>query len=119
MVGNDLALGHRYYCGQAAEGGDVPLALVRRHFAREPCSTLHWRGTSRVDRLFERAGETGADRIVLVRIRRCEPEGGDLPAIAREAGERGIPFLCLDTDLAEGERAAVRVRVEAFLEMEE
>lgn len=116
LVGNDLALGHRYYGGLAAEEGDVLLALVRRHFARERCPTLHRRGGSRARRVFERALAAGADRVLLVRIRSCEPEGGDLPSLAGAARDRGVPFLCLDTDLAGGERAALGVRVKAFLE---
>ena len=117
LVGNDLALGHRYYAGEAAGTGDAALSLVRRHLGREPCSTLHDGGIPRADFLFERIRASGADRVILVRVRRCEPEGGDLPWIAEGARERGIPFLCLDTDLSAGERGTWKVRVEAFLEV--
>lgn len=116
LVGNDLALGHRYYAGPAAGSGDPALSLVRRHLGREPCSTLHDGGIPRSDFLFERIRASGADRVILVRVRRCEPEGGDLPSIAEGARERGIPFLCLDTDLSAGERERWKVHVEAFLE---
>jgi (R)-2-hydroxyisocaproyl-CoA dehydratase beta subunit len=116
LAGNDLALGHRYYAGRASERGDMAVSLVRRHLGREPCATLHLKGVSRVQRLFARAAAAGADRILMVRIRGCGAEEEDPPAIAREARARGIPFLCLETDLSGGERAAIRIRMETFLD---
>lgn len=107
LVGNDLAWGHRYYVGPEVEGGDPLLSLVRRHFRRDSCSTL-----------LDRVASTGADRLLVVRVRRCEPEGGDLPAIERAVREKGIPYLCLDTDLSGREGDSLAVRIEAFLEME-
>ncbi|GAB4366994.1 MAG: (R)-2-hydroxyisocaproyl-CoA dehydratase subunit beta [Deltaproteobacteria bacterium] len=119
LVGNDLAWGHRYYGGPEPEGGDPLLSLVRRHLGREPCSTLHDGAAGRPGWLVEQALAAGADRILLVRVRRCEPEGGDLPEIERTIRARGIPVLCIDTDLSGRERDALAVRIEAFLEMGE
>lgn len=116
LVGNDLALGHRYYAGQVSEQGDMAVSLVRRHFAREPGATPHSRGGSRVDRLFARAAAAGADRILMVRIRGCEPAEEDLSAIGRAARARGLPLLRLDADLAGGEPGAVRIRMGRFLD---
>lgn len=116
LVGDDLASGHRHYATPAEESGDPLLALAMRHLCRGPCPTLHGTGPERVDELFARFAARGADRLVLLRMRQCEPEGGEVPAIAEEARRRGIPFLCVDVDLvAEGD-AGLRVRIEAFLE---
>ncbi len=119
IVGNDLALGHRYYSGAPEESGDMTLALVRRHLRRDPCSTLHQSGGSRIDHLFRRFHDSGADRLLILRMRQCEPETGDLPEMAAASRERGIPFLCLDIDLKAEERASARVKIEAFVEMGE
>lgn len=116
LVGNDLARGHRYYAGQAAERGDMAVSLVRRHLGREPCPTLHPQGASRIHRLFARAAAAGADRILLVRIRGCGPAEEDLSAIGREARARGIPLLQLDADLAGGEAGALGMRMGRFLD---
>lgn len=116
VVGDDLALGHRHYAGDADESGDPLLSLARRHLLREPCPALHCAGRSRIEHLFARVAACGADRIVLLRMRRCEPEGGDVPEIAEEARRRRIPFLCLDVDLAMEGDANLRVRIEGFLE---
>lgn len=116
LVGNDLGRGHRYYAGQASERGDTAISLVRRHLGREPCARPHPGGAFRVHRLVARAAAAGADRILMVRIRGCGPEEEDLPGIAREAQARGLPLLCLDADLAGGERGAIRNRMERFLE---
>ncbi len=119
IVGNDLALGHRYYSGSPQESNDMALALVRRHLGRDPCSTLHGYGGSRLEYLFRRFAESGADRLIALRMRQCEPESGGLPELSAAFREREIPFLCLDVDLHGHEPASSRVRIEAFVEMGE
>ena len=119
IVGNDLALGNRYYSGPADESGDMALSLVRRHLRRTPCPTLHDSGGTRFERLFERIAGSGADRILLLRVRQCEPESGEIPEICDESRKRGVPFLCMDIDLQSAERGSVKVRIEAFVEMGE
>ena len=116
LVGNDLALGHRYYAGMADESGDLSLSLVRRHLRRDPCSTLHASGRVRIEHLFQRIASSGAERLLVLRVRQCEPESGDLIDIAAESRERGIPFLCLDIDHHAGEGASAKTRIEAFVE---
>jgi len=116
IVGNDLVLGHRYYSGPADEAGDMLLSLVRRHMQREPCSTLHGFGKPRVDDLFRRFSGSGAERMLLLRMRQCEPESGDLPAVANTAKDLGIPFLCLDIDRDADQGGSARTPVEAFVE---
>jgi benzoyl-CoA reductase/2-hydroxyglutaryl-CoA dehydratase subunit BcrC/BadD/HgdB len=117
IVGNDLALGTRYYSGPTDEAGDMSLSLVRRHLRRDPCSTLHDVGRSRIEHLFDRFDGSGADRILLLRVRQCEPEFGEIPDMVDESRKRGIPFLCLDIDLQGEERTSVTMRIEAFVEM--
>ncbi len=116
VVGNDLALGHRYYDGTVDEGGDMLLSLVRRHLRRESCSTLHGGGRPRTDDLFRRYADSGADRMLLLRMRQCEPEAGDIPGIAGKSRDLGIPFLLLDIDLHADERGSAKLPVEAFVE---
>lgn len=120
VVGDDLGRGRRYYEGTAAEDGDAALALVRRHLSRGPCSTLHWGGRCRIDSLFGRVSACGADRVLMLRVRQCEPETGDEPDLADEARKRGVPFLSVDVDPGlPGTAAALAVRIGAFIEMGE
>jgi len=118
VVGNDLGRGRRYYDGRATETGDAAIALVRRHLSRETCSTLHWAGRARIDSLFRRVASCGADRLLLLRVRQCEPETGDAPDIAAEAAARGVPFMAVDVDPGcSGAGASLAVRIGAFVEM--
>lgn len=119
IVGNDLALGHRYYSGPADETGDMLLSLARRHLRRDHCSTLHGFARPRTGELFRRFDESGADRLLLLRMRQCEPESGDIPDMADMFRDRGIPFLSLDIDLQADEKASAKMRIEAFVEMGE
>jgi benzoyl-CoA reductase/2-hydroxyglutaryl-CoA dehydratase subunit BcrC/BadD/HgdB len=119
IVGNDLALGHRYYSGSPDEAGDIPLSLARRHLRRDPCSTVHGSGRGRIEGLFQRIVACGANRLILLRRNGCEPESGDIPDMAAESRERGISFLSLTIDLHTEERASTMVRIKTFLEMGE
>ena len=116
IVGNDLALGNRYYSGSPRESGDMALSLVRRHLRKDPCSTLHGVGRTRSEHLFDRSDGSGADRILLLRVRQCEPDSVEIPDMADESRKRGIPFLCLDIDLHGEERTSVKMRIESFVE---
>ena len=116
IVGNDLALGNRYYSGSPSESGDMPLSLVRRHLQRDPCSTLHGIGRTRIEHLFDRFDGSGADRILLLRVRQCEHESGEISGLTDESRKRGIPVLCLDIDLHGEESTSVRMRIEGFIE---
>ncbi len=119
IVGNDLALGHRYYSGSPDEAGDMPLFLARRHLRRDPCSTVHGSGGGRIEDLFRRIVACGADRLILLRMNGCESETGEIPDLAAESRERGIPFLCLNVGPHAGERASAKARIQTFLEMGE
>jgi benzoyl-CoA reductase/2-hydroxyglutaryl-CoA dehydratase subunit BcrC/BadD/HgdB len=110
IVGNDLALGHRYYSGSP---------LARRHLRRDPCSTVHGSGGGRIEDLFRRIVACGADRLILLRMNGCESETGEIPDLAAESRERGIPFLCLNVGPHAGERASAKARIQTFLEMGE
>ncbi len=118
LVGNDLAAGHRYYERIPPEPVDPALAIVRRHLARRGCPTLHHPGGSRIPALLARAQDAGADRILVVRMSRCEPEGGDLPELEAESRARGFPLLVLESESSPADPAGARTRIGAFVEME-
>ena len=114
IVGNDLALGRRYYEEFADESGDMSVSLVRRHFRRDPCPTLHGGGRRRLDHLLGRVAACGADRVVFLRVPWCEPDSGGMAEAAFR--ERGIPFLLVDVDLHEANRTPAAARIEGFVE---
>lgn len=116
IVGNDLALGNRYYSGSARESGDMPLSLVRRHLRRDPCSPLHGIGRTRIEHLFDRFDNSGADRILLLRVRQCEHESGEISELTDESRKRGIPVLCLDIDLYGEGSTSARMHILEFVE---
>lgn len=117
VVGDDLGRGHRFFAGTpAAEGGDLAVHIARRHLSREPCPTLHATGDERIAHVLRRAAECGADRVLFLRMRQCEPEGGDGPDLAGAAAARGIPFLDADVDLSAAFPGNWRTRIEAFVE---
>jgi benzoyl-CoA reductase/2-hydroxyglutaryl-CoA dehydratase subunit BcrC/BadD/HgdB len=118
IVGNDLALGQRYYSGPTDEEGDMPLVLTRRHLRKGACSSLHGCGPTRPETLFRRFSESGADRLLQLRIRPCKPGFGQIADLADESRDRGIPFLCLDIDRDPGKGASAKERIASFFSIQ-
>ncbi len=116
IVGNDLALGHRYYSGSPDVAGDIPLSIARRHLRRESCPTVHGSGQGCIETLFQGIVACGADRLILLHGNGCEPESGYVADIAAESRERGIPFLCLDAGPQAVEGEVPKARIGTFLD---
>ncbi len=116
IVGNDLALGHRYYSGSTDETSDMKVSLARRHLRKDPCSTGQGSGRGRIEDLFQRIVVCGADRLIMLRLNGCEPDSGESLELAAESRKKGIPFLSLDVCPHAEERESTMVRIETFLE---
>ncbi|MBC7339980.1 MAG: 2-hydroxyacyl-CoA dehydratase [Firmicutes bacterium] len=75
--------------------------------------------TARARQIATMVEEYGVDGVVMHHNRSCKPYSGIQPVLARLLGERGIPVLLVEADMADP-RAYVeettRNRVEAFLE---
>ncbi|MBI5419127.1 MAG: 2-hydroxyacyl-CoA dehydratase [Deltaproteobacteria bacterium] len=116
IVGDDLARGHRYFTGIVPEGGDMALALARA--LREKVSSLRVRyaGPERMEWLFRRAAECGADRILMLRAGARAVEYDEDRETAAQAEKRGLLFLSLDIESAGNQFPDVSGRIKAFVE---
>jgi len=118
VVAEDYAaVGRRITLLDDAVEGD-PLDVVARRLAnRPPCSTLSVDTKQRADQLVRLVRGSGAAGVLMHTVRFCEPELFDVPALEDRMKEEGFPLLVLDTEVERELPAAVRTRIEAFVEM--
>jgi bzd-type benzoyl-CoA reductase N subunit len=116
VVGDDLCNGERYFDTLVAEAGDPWEALADRYLRRVPCPCKHAGLDAREKNLLSLVRERGAQGVVFVHKKFCEPHAWDYPPLAAALQKAGIPHLLLETE-ATTPLGVVRTRIEAFLEM--
>lgn len=116
IVGDDLAIGHRYYSGSVDEEGDMPLVLARRILRGNACLSPHGQGPTPPELLFRRYSDSGADRMMELRMRPRQRGAGGTFDLETESWNRGIAFLRLDVDCAAAHGPFAKERIASFLE---
>ena len=116
VVGDDLCNGERYFDALVSETGDPWEALAERYLRRVPCPCKHAGLDAREKHLLALVRERGAQGVVFVHKKFCEPHAWDYPPLAAALEKAGIPSLLLETE-ATAPLGVVRTRMEAFVEM--
>jgi bzd-type benzoyl-CoA reductase N subunit len=114
VAGDDLCSGSRHF--QSRAGGEDPiLALADYYLARPPCPTkfhpLHDPG----DYLLDHLREVGAQGVIFVLEKFCEPHAFDYALSLPHLNQAGVPYLLLELEQTPSLEAA-RTRLQAFLE---
>ncbi|MCL6479036.1 MAG: 2-hydroxyacyl-CoA dehydratase family protein [Peptococcaceae bacterium] len=117
VVGDDLATGHRYMTPDVPEKGDPFEALAHRQLSRMPCACFDTGMRSRWRFLVDMARGSGADGLVFIHLRFCEPENFDYPDMKSACESAGIPSIRLETELGNISLGQLETRLQAFLEM--
>ena len=112
LVGDDLEEGHRYNEQKADESGDPALAFSRRLRAR--LLGMEEAERQRAARLLDRVRATGADRFIYMKTGIFE-SAEYAETLAAESGRLGIPFLCLEADLAGGISDSWKEEIASFI----
>lgn len=116
VAGDDLGLGWRTSAIDAAEEGDPRAALVNRLLQSPPCSSLHFTAKRRADYVVGRAKELDAEGVVFLRLKFCDPEAFDYPAIKKALDGAALPSLLLEREITDRAEGAAATRLEAFIE---
>lgn len=116
VVGDDLGLGSLYYAIEISEGGSPQAALAEGYLRYPPCSTMHRPSPARATALIGRVRQTGAEGVLILATKFCEPEFFDVPQLREDLERAGIPSILLETELGMAAPGSVRTRVEAFVE---
>ncbi len=116
VVGDDLCTGRRYFDGRVATDGQPIAALADYFLQRLPCPTKHNPHFRRDEHLLSLARDTGAEGIVFILQKFCDPHAFEYAIIKPQLEAAGVPHLQLDMEHipAVGQ---LRTRLEAFIEM--
>lgn len=119
VVDDDLFTGTRYIAADVAEHGDPIEALARRYLERDatlPCPTRVKHEGDWEDELVRAVDASGAQGVIVLMVRFCEPHMLYYPELRKRLNERGIPHLLLETEHEGLPVETVQTRVEALLE---
>ena len=99
------------------ETEDPLLGMARRLGTVEGCSVLYDPGKQRGRQLIELVRDSGADGVLWLMTKFCDPEEYDYVPVKRMLDEAGIPLLCVETDRQTANYEQARSAVEAFAEI--
>lgn len=93
------------------------LGIAERYGQIEGCSVLYDPGKMRGQQLVELARESGADGIIWVMTKFCDPEEYDYVPVKRMVDKAGIPMLAIEVDQQMVNFEQARSAVKAFVEI--
>ena len=96
---------------------DPVLGMAQRLGMLEGCSVLFDPGKERGRELMRLARETGADGVLWVMTKFCDPEEFDYVPVKRMLEEAGVPLLAVEYDQQAASFEQARSAIEAFAEM--
>jgi benzoyl-CoA reductase/2-hydroxyglutaryl-CoA dehydratase subunit BcrC/BadD/HgdB len=119
VVDDDLYHGNRYLTTDVAEGIDPVIALGNWYLQRDadlPCPTRVKHDTDWEDQLVRSVAASGAQAVIVLMAKFCEPHMLYYPELRRRLTESGVPHLLLETEHEGVPVESIRTRVEALLE---
>ncbi|MDD5945057.1 MAG: 2-hydroxyacyl-CoA dehydratase family protein [Clostridia bacterium] len=118
VVADDLAQESRQFRADVpAEGGDVLTRLAMQWTKNMyGCSLLTDRDKSRSDMLVNMVKETGADAVIIMMMKFCDPEEFDYPMYFQKLNAAGIKSLKLEIDQQTTSFEQAATRVQALVE---
>lgn len=116
VVGDDLCNGTRDIAVLACESGDPWSALAKRMLQRPPCPVRHAPANPWAGRLARLAADRGAQGVVHVLVKFCDPHGFEAVPAGRALAAGGHARLLLEVE-ARNAPEQLRGRLQAFFEM--
>lgn len=120
VVNDDLFVGWRFIhadMDEAAEPLDAMAGWYIDKNRRLPCPTRTMQGVDWEDYLLNEVDRSGAEGLVVLMVKFCEPHMYFYPEIKEAFDARGIPHLLIETEHEEMPIEALKTRVETFIEI--
>jgi benzoyl-CoA reductase subunit C len=120
VVNDDLFVGWRFIhadMDEAAEPLDAMAGWYIDKNRRLPCPTRAMQGVDWEDYLLAEVDRSGAEGLVVLMVKFCEPHMYFYPEIKEAFDARGIPHLLIETEHEEMPIEALKTRVETFIEI--
>jgi len=118
IVDDDLYTGYRYYALDTEVDGNPIEALAKRYLEKSlPIPVRSYLPVRWEKYIVERVKDSGAQGVVVLVVKYCEPHLFNYPFIKEALAAAGIPHIMLETEHEVVSLEGVRTRLEAFLEM--
>ncbi|MEW5899025.1 MAG: 2-hydroxyacyl-CoA dehydratase family protein, partial [Bacillota bacterium] len=115
VAADDICTGYRHFTGLVEETGDPFEALAARILQRPPCPCRHQGLDARRDYLLELARSRGAEAVILILRKYCDPHAWDAVSLAQGLRATGLPVYVLELEGA-SPGGQEKTRLQAFLE---
>jgi bzd-type benzoyl-CoA reductase N subunit len=116
VVGDDLCSGSRHFRDRVGSGDDPMGSLADYYLRRPPCPTKYHPTHQAGEYLLDLVRHDGADGVVFVLEKFCEPHAFDYALILPVLDAAGVPHLLLEMEQTPSIEA-LRTRLQAFVEM--
>lgn len=116
VVDDDLYVGSRYFSPLVNEKAPPLEALAERHLDGIPCPTKHSVPQDWPDYLIDMVKKSGAQGVVILIAKYCDPHLLYYPYLKDRLTEAGIPLLLLETEQGKIPLGPFRTRLQAFVE---
>jgi benzoyl-CoA reductase/2-hydroxyglutaryl-CoA dehydratase subunit BcrC/BadD/HgdB len=118
VVWDDLCTGARYFEGAIAEDAEDPVAAVAdRYLSRSVCPAKHADITARGRHLVDSARKQGADGVVFLQLKFCDPHAFDYPYLKQFLDSAQIPSLLIEIEDQPPPGGQLLTRLETFVDM--
>jgi len=118
VVGDDMCTGSRYFVTNIDASIDDPIeAIAERLIQRPICAAKHNPNFDRGAYLKNIVKETGAEGVIFLLLKFCDPHSFDYPYLKESVESIKIPHLFLETEMDNPALGQVKTRIEAFIEM--
>lgn len=120
VVNDDLFVGWRFIHADMDESAEPLDAMAGWYIdknRRLPCPTRAMQGVDWEDYLLAEVDRSGAEGLVVLMVKFCEPHMYFYPEIKEAFEARGIPLLLIETEHEEMPIEALKTRVETFVEI--
>ncbi|MFC1825278.1 2-hydroxyacyl-CoA dehydratase subunit D [Thermodesulfobacteriota bacterium] len=117
-IGNDDLLNCGRRISVPLSHRDDPLEnMTENFFSMPPCTTRNSYLKDRIAYITKIVEECGANGVIFLGVKFCEPELFDIPQLQAEMRKKGVATLFLETELNQGFGGQLETRLEAFIEM--
>jgi len=117
VVWDDLCTGTRWFSGMIREEGDPLASIAGRLFERQVCPSKHKSPTARGEHLLAQAREHGAQGVIFLYLKFCDPHSFDYPYLKACLDGAGIPSMLLEIEDRLPPQGQILTRIETFTQM--
>lgn len=117
VVADDLAKESRAFAMEVSEEGDGIEALADAYCALTGDSVLYDPKKTHVSKVVDLAKESGADGVVLLLAKFCDPEEFDAPVLVKACKDASVPVVSIEIDQQTESYEQARTQLETFAEL--